>query len=183
MSEIILGQPADASQIGWRDALHVPVVCVRAHRRLAPGEYVGVIGDSTKDGEVGVADPFRRTYIEYGSVCAVLLLPKSTGNVRHVWEHPEIPTHPAVESRGDAEKDARQDWGDYLNACAELLGVGRYLLEDSIEHMIEYGSDTGGCQPNLDQDTLNRVDWREFWERYNEAYGTSYAWDSDPFCC
>lgn len=88
--EIELGETPSSELIGVRDALHVPVICVIAHTTLRPGEPVGIRGDKTEDdNHIGVVDPFCKGAFTDEPV-NVILKPKTTGHVRHVWEHPQI---------------------------------------------------------------------------------------------
>jgi hypothetical protein len=177
--EIEIGKELSKNLIGIRDALHIPVICVKAHTELSAGEWVGIKGDYTcRENEVGIVDPFYKgLYFEQGEVCAVLLLPKSTTNVRHSWDHPEIDNEVDLEIENCEFDDSKS----FLQETAKKLRCSVYTLEDAIHHMIEYGSSVGGPQPNLD--TTDNVDWEKFWKTYNILHGTSYKFSDDPFCC
>lgn len=191
-TDIQPGSLQEPSLLGVRDALHVPVVVCQAHTAMPPGMPVGVRGSfTTFEGDpVGVADPFLRETIRAGHLVAVMLLPKSTSNVRHTWEHPGIdapdtPMPKTVESVESAMAGAMLPaptarWQQHLRATAKALGCSVGLLEDSVDYMIENGSSVGGYQPDLDTDT---VDWKEFWDLYNDTHGTTLRFSEDPFCC
>lgn len=86
-------EPEDGAQ---RDAIHVAVIPMTAHTRLASGDFVSI---RPSDGEcqrclktnrscVGVVDPFRRIPVEAGERFWLFLLPNTIRGMRHHWEHP-----------------------------------------------------------------------------------------------
>lgn len=179
-TEITLGQKPSEEMIGIRDALHVPVICVKAHKMLSPGEHVGVQNNMTSPAHVvGVVDPFGVTWIPMGEPCLVILLPKSTGNVKHVWEHPSIDCEvpPAR-----IPNTVCEPWAVYLKGVADKLGCNVSMITEAAEYYIREGTGSGGYQPGLDVD-YDVINWVEFWNNYNQEHGTSINSEEDPFCC
>lgn len=184
-TKIKTGEGLDRSLLGERDALHIPVICAKAHRRVSAGTWVGVDGSQTTDDDyVGVIDPFFKGWAEQGEIVAVFLRPGETSNVRHVWEHPLIDCTPRTEPTAPIAgplKMTMEEWPSYADEIAETIGCSRRVLDNGIQHIVEYGTNIGGTQPNLD--TCDRVNWEDFWRRYNESHGANIGWTEDPFCC
>jgi hypothetical protein len=204
---IKLGEHRTVTQLGIRDALHVPVIVVKAHATLQAGEPVGITDDHTvDDNHIGVVDPFLQTDVLKGLFVAVLLKPNSTMRVRHDWEHPgiehtnkdlddatdgaveaakSIPMNPEPKSVSvEYEPETIFHWDTYAESICEILGCSMRILNEGIEHQREYGTSLGGTQPNLSGKLINKVDWKYFWVKYNETHdGPNIGRDDDPFCC
>lgn len=191
-----LGKPASESALGVRDALHVPVIYARAHKNLSPGERVGVSAMQTRSGSTGIADPFREAMILAGEICAVLLPPKTTSSVRHVWEHPEISDEAEnlaqekelarvkerIERIQVGAHEAKERWERHAEEICLQLEISRVTLDDVIAHILSHGSGMGGPQPGVSRAAIDAIDWPSFWQIYNAAHGTKVG-AGDPFCC
>ena len=149
---------------GERDATHLPVIYLKAHEFLSPGEWVGIDGDLTKDGCEGIVDPFGPE-VPDGELCAVWVPAEKTTTVRHVWEYlPDKPDPPSDD----------WPWEAYLEQAAEKLKVNSMWLLEAAEHVAETGSSVGGIQ--ISWDFKVEFDWEEFWRRYNRQFGTKVGW-------
>lgn len=93
-----------------KDAIHVPVapVVVGLGQKLYPSQIVTLI-----DGEaaaitnalerpVGIVDPFLPAPVLQGEKFWLFLIPGSTQNLRHEWDHEAFP-EPKPEDYGDDE--------------------------------------------------------------------------------
>ena len=69
-----------------RDAIHVPVVPMRAVGVLQPGQRL-------RD---GVVDPFLREPVQPGQWFYLFLFPGTVTSLRHVWTHPGFPDEAAA---------------------------------------------------------------------------------------
>lgn len=142
----------------------------------------------TRSGSTGIADPFREAMILAGEICAVLLPPKTTSSVRHVWEHPEISDEAenlAQEkelARGRHAHEAKERWERHAEEICLQLEISRATLDDVIAHILLHGSGMGGPQPGVSRAAIDAIDWPGFWQIYNAAHGTRVG-VGDPFCC
>lgn len=95
MSEIVLGEISTLEK-GVKDAIHLAVYVATAGELLKPGDTVTVseIGKAYKtvNNPVGIVDPFMNRNIFYGENFYVLVMPKTTSNLRHSWDHPTLPS-------------------------------------------------------------------------------------------
>tara|TARA_R110000787_G_scaffold16774_5_gene52578 strand:+ start:1318 stop:1707 length:390 start_codon:yes stop_codon:yes gene_type:complete len=122
---IKLGERALTTELGFRDAVHVPVIYAKAHDALRRGDWVGVKNNqTTADDVVGVIDPFLTNIALPGDIVAILLKPNSATNVKHVWEHPLIDGPSIVCSESTAadeifepEWDEDEDEDDCCRDC------------------------------------------------------------------
>lgn len=78
------------TSIQGRDAIHVPVLSVVAQVKLSPGEDVGQ--DGTRNKPIGIVDPFLKKRVEPGEVFWLFMYPRTISTLRHVWDHPEVPS-------------------------------------------------------------------------------------------
>lgn len=176
-NQIQTGKLLSNRMVGVKDALHIPVICLIAHKTLSPGERVGISKEMTTSNSVlGVVDPFLETPILEGSVCAVFLSPDSTTNVRHLWEHPDID-----DLKSEPPSSHVESWDVYADRICNVLGCKRSSFDNSVDYVVEYGTNVGGYQ--LDLDTIDLVDWGEFWREYNYFHKTNFSFTEDPFCC
>lgn len=80
------------SEIGNRDAVHAPVICVTSWHNLAAGQPVKFDDDSLttvvacdREDMQAIVNPFLEGYTNYLPFW-VLLVPNSTNGLRHVYE-------------------------------------------------------------------------------------------------
>lgn len=162
-------------EIGERDAIHVPIICLTAHENLSPGEQIGIGQDKTATGTIGIVNPFGPK-VTRGDPCEVWLSPGSTEGVRHVWSHSEIDS-----SKPKIEPLPPVDWDTYLDRIATRLEIETCDLLSAAYHFEETGSKVGGSQAEWNKDA--DIDWVEFWKKYNEEFKTNVRCETDPFCC
>lgn len=79
-----------------RDAVHVAIIPIMAGERLEPGTKVkltsGEAFHTTRSNKViGVVDPFLIAAVDQGETFWMLMSPGSVSDLRHSWNHPEIP--------------------------------------------------------------------------------------------
>jgi hypothetical protein len=119
-----LGTILPSSQTGQCDGVHVPVLRVHAAHPLYPNQDVGVTGPGASDAtahavaKLGKVDPFLTKAVARGQGFWMVLYPGQITTLRHVWEHPMIPTSagfqpdaaaassssPAVSGSADSDK-------------------------------------------------------------------------------
>lgn len=113
---IPLGKKPRGTQNPHRDAVHVAICLVKATCRLMPGEPVSIVTVPVRpelptvapggNSPVGVVDPFLTTPVEEGEEVYVALYPETTKNLRHHWDHPQIPEiEPEPEYDDDEDDD------------------------------------------------------------------------------
>ena len=99
MSEVKLGHLLEHS-LATRDAVHFAVLPVESKAlRLFPGQFVKISGvypyvEVTHENDpdyLGVVDPFYRKQINHGERFWIIMRPGSTQNLRHAWDHPQVP--------------------------------------------------------------------------------------------
>lgn len=82
-----------------RDAVHIAIAPVVAAEKLAPGQHVGFVEDSTelvesvrgaaeKDRRIGIVDPFLPSIVLPTERFYMFLYPRSITSLRHDWTHP-----------------------------------------------------------------------------------------------
>lgn len=93
MSHMQLGIPPESDS--KRDAVHVAVVPVEAGEVLNPGQRVSMRYGTARSGGVtiGIVDPFLREPVAAGSLFWLVVDPATVKNLRHDWDHDDLP-HP-----------------------------------------------------------------------------------------
>lgn len=76
MREIVVGELVTGADI--RDAIHVPVISLRALRVLQPGEKL----------KHGCVDPFLSKPVQPGERYLFWVKPGTIKSLAHVWSHP-----------------------------------------------------------------------------------------------
>lgn len=121
-SDVKLGVPVYGK--GVRDAIHIAVAPVKAHKQLKPGARVGVerlaSGEmiSCDTNHIGVVDPFRERAIWKDEVFYLCLFPGSVTGMRHHWSHPAFYEPPA-----NVPQDAVERAKENLEAFAQLADL------------------------------------------------------------
>lgn len=91
MTNVNLGEtPKDQ---GYRDAVHVAVIAVKAAKTLKPGLRVSIDKDGiASDGgeEVGIVDPFLRKPVLKHELFWLYLFPGTVSGMQHHWVHPSF---------------------------------------------------------------------------------------------
>lgn len=80
--------------VAKRDAIHVAIVPMVAAHSLSPGDKVGVEygnASTTASRFIGVVDPFLGESVKRGQKAWVFLFPGEAKNLRHEWDHPDLP--------------------------------------------------------------------------------------------
>ena len=183
-------------KLGERDAVHMPTIWVQAHRTLQPGERVGVRGNRTCAGDLGITHPFEGMVVEGGLVCVLIPTDKTEG-VRHVWRCSQIDNGSESIDSVILEAAARQvdeqiatgsaqPWDEYIAALSERIGVDSTTILEAAHYRIDQGTGVGGIQPSGDRAAVDREDWALFWRKYRKHYKDQRPgddWADDPFCC
>lgn len=108
-------QPVSKIQLGCvpdsdakRDAVHVAIAPVEAGEQLMPGQRVCVrhglaYGEKSADGHatIGIVDPFLATPVKCSHWFWLLLDPSTVKNLRHDWDHDNIPQPGSAEAEVD----------------------------------------------------------------------------------
>lgn len=104
--------PADAK----RDAIHIAVAPSRAGERLNPGQPVRIdrfgyawstTWTDTVNPPVGIVDPFLQLPVNYAEPFWVCVMPGTSKNLRHHWDHPAFPDK--VETPVDLDEEDEDD--------------------------------------------------------------------------
>ncbi len=77
-----------------RDAIHLAVEPAVAVEKLYPGQHVGFVegGVGIKGEHIGIVDPFLDGFVAPGQMFWLVIYPRTITSLRHVWEHPSIPS-------------------------------------------------------------------------------------------
>lgn len=171
--------------IGYeRDAIHVAVVAVVAHKTLAPGVHVGADKydkdylESKDEKPIGIVDPFRKDNIKAGDMFWLMLYPGTVQSLRHHWVHPalgEVDVEDVVfvgggnMSRHKLPTEQRQipeESITYLHNIASAYGI-------SYEAVIRMGYEyikSGDYFCIYDSDA-HSGDYPEYWEHWEAVTG------------
>lgn len=110
MAEIKLGTLL--SEVGPRDAVHVPVIPMIADCKLKPAQRVGLVKPGVagpSDKEVGIVDPYLTSPVKKGEIFLLCLLPGTVVGMTHCWSHPEFPS--SLDSAAtEAQKAISEKW-------------------------------------------------------------------------
>lgn len=134
-----------------RDAIHIAVAPLIAHRLLRTGEHIGVDPDDntlSADAAVcgnycGIVDPFRTNYVKEGERFWLLLYPGTAVGLRHVY------THPVLDAKKLTDVKNKLLHGDslaYIQRTADAAGLSFDRLMEAAadyqshgEYMIDGG--------------------------------------------
>lgn len=155
-----------------RDAVHVAVIAMRAHAQLQPGQKVGVGHTTTTGGTtaildpVGIVDPFLTHVVEEGEWFWMFVYPRTITEMRHHWEHPDIPSDSQREATRDTLKKMRGGEASerFLRDWAQREGWDYDRMIRDAEHWVRYGMtvSTGNIEIGLPGD---------FWKHYEKVTG------------
>lgn len=110
MSESKLGKlvPVDAQ----RDAMHVAVLPALAGVVMEPGTHVRMQDGYAYAGgnTIGIVDPFLTEPVKPGNRFYVVIYPNKVTNLRHDWDHEELP-------RIAGEDELHDDYDDGCRGC------------------------------------------------------------------
>lgn len=94
--KIEIGKVIHSSDAPERDAIHVAVYKAHSQEQLQPGQPVRLnasgraVPAGTKN-RIGIVDPFLKAPVESWESFWLFLDPGTTENLRHDWDHPDIP--------------------------------------------------------------------------------------------
>jgi len=172
-----------------RDAIHVAVMAVRAMRTVRPGQHIGIVepgwASPAVQNLIGIADPFLSGTIETGEWFWMLLYPRTITTLRHVWEHPDVPSEeqpstPTPAPSVDPGIDARSaSWG-WMDAYAAGLG---HTSTQVIEYATRYLDEGDNLCGDISLDGTDIPDG--FWDHYQNVTGRQVANEDRPswFSC
>lgn len=164
------------SEVNQRDAVHIAVVPVIAHKQLRPAEAVGVTADGTMTSSsttVGIVDPFLVKNVEQGQTFWLFLFQGSVTTLRHEWTHSAFPA--SISIKPPATDDSIAWLKEYASQVNHYLGpedAYRTLMEDLHSKYVTYhGTDMHGRGDLIDEVTLKhhaeivlgyKIDFGEF---------------------
>jgi len=171
MSGPQLGTPPGPGE--QRDAIHIAVAPVIAHKRLLPGERVGIAADgktSTSNDVIGIVDPFNPHGAGEGSPFWLLLFPNTVYGMRHHWLHESFQS----EASDDVTK-ARETVEMIAATCGktfdEVMEAARLYAEHG-----DYEFDNS--------ESYKDVDWEPFWPAYKVLTGKDAPeYGGAPYTC
>lgn len=162
-----------------RDAVHFAVISVMAGENLNPGTPVALVNNvvihwSPRNEAIGVIDPFLPCPVPAGAECILFLLPKSTRNLRHTWEHAAFPTRAEATTAATVEVLANKLMGrasalDTLTVLANAYGMDAHTVINT--------SKDNWCK-NTDNDLPDA-----FWDAYKEVTGIDVDYDDRYVSC
>lgn len=115
-----LGELHQREEEGDRDAVHVPVVVVRAGTILKPGERVCLQdGKRAVPGRVwvGIVDPFLAREVYPDEYVALLVPPKSINELRHEWTSEQFPSAQALAFAESLRETTPEESGSEDDGC------------------------------------------------------------------
>ncbi len=151
-----------------RDAIHIAVEPVVAGDDLKPGQHVGFRPDGTvglADEHVGIVDPFLTQTISKGERFWLLVYPRTITSLRHVWEHPAIPSERPSTAPPPVPVSEKEAAEVYLRACAASNGIRYERLISGAEYYLKSG-DYINMGENEDAYVGD-----EFWDQYEILTG------------
>lgn len=136
-----------------RDAIHLAVEPVIAGETLRPGDHVGLKdGYAQKNARplLGIVDPFLDNPVIIGDRFWLIIYPRRITSLRHVWEHPDIPSTPVdPKPSDDLESDRKKARARMaIEMIADGLGVDP---DELIRHAGRYVADR------------KRGGWGDYW--------------------
>lgn len=94
-----------------RDAIHIAVEPVIAAEKLWPGARITILDgkafNATKQGALGIVDPFLEDPVEAGERFWFLMMPRQVRSLRHVWSHPNFPDEPVAGTQPPAPAEGK----------------------------------------------------------------------------
>src|SRR6185369_1232252 len=99
-----------------RDAIHIPVMPVRAQEKLYPGQEISVLAGTdsvyrtTKGGDpaVGIVDPLLAGPVFAGERFWMWVFPNTITSLRHDWTHPVFDVVPPTDWNKEVAKASKE---------------------------------------------------------------------------
>lgn len=160
-NEIKLGQLLRGAE--QKDAIHMALAPIIAHRALQPGEHIGVkngVESSDVYEKIGIVDPFLKSVVRKGEKFYILLYQYSVTGMRHEWEHPYFVKVKSPEMSPSVA---------WLTHYASIFGLNYQGLIDACNDYLDTGSDF--C---LGDDTPDEAwsDNEEMWKHFEIVTNT-----------
>lgn len=152
-------------KVSKKDAIHIAVLLVKAHRAYKSGETVRIIRDGegyiTSDDEtipnLGVVDPFLVGGVKAGSCFYVFIYPNSVMNMAHTWDHPQLMDIQAAKARFEEHaKNLEVSYEDLLIAADRANRWDEYVTQIDSESQRDY---------------MFSIDLTQFWLDYSALTG------------
>jgi hypothetical protein len=171
--------------LGERDAIHVPIVSVRAGSPLTPGQKccINEYGEAVKQDlhnrlkTVGIVDPFLKFDVITGENFWLLVDSKAIPSVVHYWEHPDI--NFSVPTR-DVEENK------YLAGYAKDLGVTYHFLFSAMNTFINENEKSTVYEGKLTEEELEEIvedfENSDVWYEWAEETGHEFE-NYGSECC
>ena len=128
------------TQVGKRDAIHIPVLAAKAGNTLFANQAViyqdgtAYSPDNTDATPIGIVDPFLTEMVPQGKMFWVFLYPGTVTDLTHAWEHPAIPEIGGSEAKtNDRIKEAEE----YIKAWADTEGLNYEDLIDAVRQELK----------------------------------------------
>lgn len=175
MSKSVLGREPEV--FGEKDAVHVPIVSVRAGQYLIPGLPCSLDGRGeaqlNKINPIGIIDPFRQSDIEKGQLCWLLLYPHIVIDVKHTWKMAE-----EQEFEEDTADDDVYSEDNLMLGTATRLNLSVTALMEAMRRA--FGGDPIEYVGN--QRLIDNLPSRDLWDKWCELTGNELDDDGD-YCC
>jgi hypothetical protein len=167
------------SVLGEKDAIHTPIVSVRAAEFIEPGEWCSLNEHneavSSNHKGLGVADPFLTKGIRTGEYFWLCVNPQKVGNVSHMWDHDkekfEVPSR-EVEKNPTILECANQfgmDYDDFMVALDKF-------------HKDEYVEYTGRLSYDELMEEQDYYDSFDLWQSWSDETGVEF-YNEGSECC
>lgn len=167
------------SDLGDKDAIHVAIVAVRAGKPIAPGSRVGLneFSEAVPDEKgPGVADPFLKSTILTGQSFWLLMAQTEIPNVRHVWEHPDIPFLPPTR---EAKRNATlQSIADRIGLTYEQLMEACGKINETDQPVLYSGTKT---REEVEQE-IEDMERYDLWSEWGEENLYDFPNDGTDCC-
>ena len=168
-----------------RDALHVPVVPLRAGEKLRPGQRVRlgersntIVGTSPLHSEpIGIVDPFLDEIVERDETVWVLMMPGTTQNVRHEWKSKAL----------EGVSEGTEALFEVALEIARICGVSTKQLYEAAEKYCRTGEASSIEKDDFAFQRVTPAQWEKFWLHFKVETGLSrqgeYIDDAPYDCC
>jgi hypothetical protein len=145
-----------------RDAIHMAIAPVVAGERLAPGQHVGVSGETAGQStvKIGIVDPFLPGPVFKGDRFWLFLYPNTITSLRHEWTHPAFEATPSPKHNITASEVWLREFALHkAELTYEELMYGAAASISNGDYMIDGGKWEGFDFPE------------EFWDHYETVTG------------
>lgn len=167
-------------EAGYKDAIHVAIVALRAAKKLEPGEHItlndnGEAIPTSSDKSFGIVDPFLTDNVMRGKLFYGVLNPDEVPNVRHHWDHEkfgfEAPTTPPSRNK-------------YLEQYADLLKISYDELIEACSKMVYDEKETLYNGPLTEQEVKKQLEYigRDLWYEWSSETGYEFE-NLESACC